>query len=448
LHCLVRAMAATASEFLLPSARPAKLGKPITFGPPAGEPAKAAILWLHGFGDQPDGWAQLLRPLRNAASPSWKWLHLRAPRLAQPCYKNTALPAWGQFFSTQCLHAGAKDHEDPDESGKYAASVLAVHAEIARLEREHNLTSQQVVVAGFSQGAAVALESVLTHPQRLAGCVALSGWLTRRARAALAKRPPSGTPFLLCHGTKDDMVGYDCAEAALKAFHQSMGDNCASVQLEQFKGMAHSSCAKELRLVAAFLQKHLMSSESGAPELKIPAWEPGGTAADSDCDCSDGEEEESGETPDLIFVRKRALDQVREQLTSASEVSKASVQELVQLDEVADDEVLVPVDAAVLGEDALEDVDVALEKLGAQAVAEAFVKAAQEAASTGAVELTAARWRQLVDAGFSDFGEEGEEEEECEGDEEEEADGGSDACENPEGDGEPTEAKSKRPRLS
>lgn len=245
------------------------------------------------------------------------------------------------------------------------------------------------------------------------------------------------------------MVGYDCAEAALKAFRQTKGDGSASVKLEQFKGMAHSSCARELRLVAGFLQTHLMPSGSEAPELKIPAWEPGGAAADSECDASDGEDGDSGETPDLIFVSKRALDTIREQLTSASGggVSKDAIRDLVKLEEVPDDEVLVPVDAAVLGEEALEDVDAALEKLGARAVAEAFVKAAQEAASTGAVELTAVRWRKIVDAGFSDVAEEGEEEERESG--EEEADGESDACEDPDGGGEASEeASSKRPRLS
>lgn len=427
-------MAAAAAAPPAEGAQPAKFGTPISFGPPAGEgPSEAAVLWLHGFGDQPEGWAQLLRPLRRATSQRWRWLHLRAPPLPQPCYKGKPLPSWGLFHTTACIHVGNRDYEDEDEAGCYAASVLAVHAEIARLEREEGVSPAKVLVCGFSQGAAVAVESVLTYEHKLAGCVALSGWLTRRARAALKQKRHAGLPFLLCHGTRDDMVGVDCAKAALKVFEEAADDATAkSVTLELFKGMEHSSCPRELKLVGSFVHKAL--SFAGAeppPELKVPEWEPGGTALGSDDEAVAGEDEDESESADgdvgegdTIFVAGRTLDALRAQLKAGGDVDVALIRELLEFDGLAEGEVLAPVDCEVLvaAEVDADDIDASLRKHGAKVVAEAFLRAADEAALAGDGEdLTVGGLRDLADGSSADEDEDELGEEEMLEEDEEEA---------------------------
>merc|ERR1712032_783169 len=126
----------------------------------------------------------------------------------------------------------------PDKNGYHAASVAAVHKEVDALV-EKEVALDKIIIAGFSQGAAIALESALTYPKRIAGCVSLSGWLTPRARSTLTERKDalSKLPILLCHGTKDKMVGFDCAEAAVK----NLNDAGVALRFEKLEGHGHSS---------------------------------------------------------------------------------------------------------------------------------------------------------------------------------------------------------------
>merc|ERR1719330_1477213 len=380
----------------LPDVKPAKLGKPIVFGP---EKPEAAVIWLHGFGDKPDGWAQLLRPLRRAASQKIRWLHLRAPPVVQPAYGNRALPGWGPFYDSKCVRVGSKDHEEKDEKGLVAAFVLAVHAEIGKLVAE-GVAAERVVLAGFSQGAAVALEAALCYGGRLAGCIVLSGWATPRARAAIPVRKHSDMPILVGHGTKDDMVHVGCGEAVAEALRPSGG---TAVQLQTFKGMAHASCSQEMKLVANFVHSATRCADapSGA-ELKVAEWERGGP-----CAGSDDEEDASEDGPALGYVSKRALDSLKELLSKGSEISEAQIKALTDVADLPADDAMAPLSYDKLFSEAgdtgdIEDVDEAVEKLGAKRVAELFVAAAAAPEAQAAEAMTAEQWRTIQMASDSD----------------------------------------------
>lgn len=418
----------------LPAVGAAKLGKAIAFGPEVGS-CEAAVIWLHGFGDKPDGWAQMLRPLRRAASQKLRWLHLRAPKVKQPGYRNQELPAWGQFFDPKCIHVGSKDYEDKDEAGIYAASVLAVHEEIAKVRAE-GIPVERVVLAGFSQGAALALEAGLLYRHRLAGVIVLSGWLTPRGRAALAARPAVETPYLVCHGTADDMVGFDCGEAAADALRRTLGE--APVQFHSFPDLEHASCSQEMKIVASFL--HKATAEASA-ELEIPEWDRGGPGAESeDGDISAAQDDMS----DIGYVRKGALDQLRELVGNSGEISEELLRSLTKVEGIEDAEAMVAVDFDKLGDD-FEDISAAVRGLGARGVAQKFLEAADAPDVAQLEPITVAEWKQqAAEADSGDSAEEGEEEEGTEGDEElpedpEQADGTAQEVEGPE---------AKRPRTS
>lgn len=276
-----------------------ELGKAISLGD---KDCSAAILWLHGFGDTPGGWAQALQPFRTAVDAKWKWLHLCAPMLEQPCYGNRKLSGWGQFKSTERIRVGSADY---NEAESYAASVNAVMAELEELEKK--LPANRLVIGGFSQGAAVALECALRYPRALAGCIVLSGWATPQARE-IAKKVP--TPFLLCHGDSDDMVDVACGEAAAEMLRKA--DN--QVDFRKYPGMKHESCPDLLTTLAQFVCKHLSQP---LPEID---W------TGSDSDSEDG----------VIYISKAKLDHLRG-------LEEPSVEELFNLNDLDDSEVLVPV---------------------------------------------------------------------------------------------------------
>lgn len=230
-------------------------GEPIVFTPDTGS-IEAAVIWLHGFGDQPDDWASEFEPLRSDPSAlGWKWVHLRAPYIAQPMFRGEMWPAWGQFFNEEILHVGGQDYEHPDDAGWYAACGEVVKNEIEALIEE-GVPPEKIIVGGFSQGGALALQTVASIEHRLGGCVVFSGWATSRARKALRNGHQAGTPLLIGHGKEDDLVDYDCAKRARDIAKQAG----LEVKFYSYAEMKHAFCIDELYVFKNFLHEHLSST--------------------------------------------------------------------------------------------------------------------------------------------------------------------------------------------
>jgi phospholipase/carboxylesterase len=125
------------------------------------------------------------------------------------------------------------------------------------IEREVQLgvTPDRIVIAGFSQGGAIALQSALRYPQRLAGIMALSTYLPLRdSLAAERTQPNKGIPLLMCHGAQDGIVPLPLGEASRDLL---MGLGYA-VQWHTYP-MAHSVCAEEIVDISAWLQSVLLT---------------------------------------------------------------------------------------------------------------------------------------------------------------------------------------------
>ncbi|CAE8593452.1 unnamed protein product [Polarella glacialis] len=158
-------------------------------------------------------------------------------------------------------------------------------------------------------------------------------------------------------------------------------------------------------------------------------------------------QEDAVESQDIFYVCKKTLDTVKEKLKKGEEISQEIVNELTFPEELADDEMMVPVDMRGVGED-FEDVEQMVEKLGSKGTAEAFVKAAEyfdankekEPEEDRPKPMTKAEWKQVLEEDGMEDGEEelleDGEEEEGELDEEE-------AEEGEEGDEEPAAKKAK-----
>lgn len=199
-------------------------------------PCDAAVIFLHGIGDRPNNWRNTFAPLREQSSQRCLWTHIRAPKVWQP-YSGNKMRAWGKVLSSDCMHVGSKDHEDPLEQGLYRSAAEAVRLEVERLHQEYGVPSGRVLIAGFSQGAAVSALAVLTYPKLFIGCIMLSGFLLPCAKELLAtKAPENSPPILLCHGTADDSIGHDCAEHAAECLRNA-GQR---LQFESLAGLGHA----------------------------------------------------------------------------------------------------------------------------------------------------------------------------------------------------------------
>jgi predicted esterase len=119
------------------------------------------------------------------------------------------------------------------------------------------ISSERIVVGGFSQGGALALAAGLQFSQKLAGIVAMSSWLPlSRSYPDKLGRHAKEVPVLMCSGDVDNVVNPMFSSQSSKA----LSDIGVSVEFKSYPGLAHSANPVELRDVCEFLQRTLSSS--------------------------------------------------------------------------------------------------------------------------------------------------------------------------------------------
>ena len=157
-----------------------------------------SILWLHGLGADGHDFAPIVPELVAAHWPAVRFVFPHAP--VRPVTVNGGMPmrAWYDIAS---FDLGARQ----DEAG-IRASVAAVEALIAR-EHARGVPSERIVLAGFSQGGAIALSAGLRHAQPLAGIVALSTYLPIADTVAAERSAANAAvPIFQAHGSLDPVV--------------------------------------------------------------------------------------------------------------------------------------------------------------------------------------------------------------------------------------------------
>jgi phospholipase/carboxylesterase len=211
----------------------------------------ATIIWLHGLGA--DGWdfVPVVRELPLPEDLALRFIFPHAPLRAVTINNGMEMRAWYDIAMNDISRL-------PDEGG-IRESQAAVERLIAR-ERSRGVDSSRVVLAGFSQGGAIALQAGLRHANRLAGVIALSTYLpledSLEAEAASANR---STPILMAHGTQDTIVPLRLAELSRSAL-QARG---YEVEWHAYP-MPHAVCPEELEAIAEFLLR-VVDDEEGAP---------------------------------------------------------------------------------------------------------------------------------------------------------------------------------------
>jgi phospholipase/carboxylesterase len=129
-------------------------------------------------------------------------------------------------------------------------SQRAIEALIDR-EKRRGIEPGNIVLAGFSQGGAMALQTGLRCPEKLAGIMALSCYLpASQMLAAEAHRANSGISIFMAHGNADNIVPMELAAAARRQLH----DSGYAVEWHEYP-MAHSVCADEIADIADWLKR-------------------------------------------------------------------------------------------------------------------------------------------------------------------------------------------------
>ena len=209
-----------------------------------GQEPSAAVIWLHGLGADGHDFEQLVPELAWPGAPVIRYVFPHAR--VRPVTINGGMPmrAWSDIVS---LSAG----RDSDRAG-IEDSVAQATALIDR-ERERGIPPGRIIVAGFSQGGAIALHTALRYRESLAGLVALSTYLLLESELDRLEPGANGDlPVFAAHGTADPMVPCFMGEAAAEYLNR----RGHPVEWHRY-AMPHAVCPEEVTDLVSWLRQRL-----------------------------------------------------------------------------------------------------------------------------------------------------------------------------------------------
>jgi len=197
-----------------------------------------AVVWMHGLGASGHDFEELVPLLRL---PRVRFVFPHAPQRAVTINMGLIMPAWYDIRSLT-------SPREEDERGIRESQGL-IEALVTR-ELERGVPAARIVLAGFSQGGAMALFTGLRHAEALAGVMVLSGYeVLPQTRSAELSTANHETPLLCCHGSHDQVVPLGLARAAFEAHARAERE----AAWHEFP-MGHEVCLSEVDVVRAWLQ--------------------------------------------------------------------------------------------------------------------------------------------------------------------------------------------------
>ena len=203
-----------------------------------------SVIWLHGLGADGNDFASIVPQLDLRGCPPIRFIFPHAPSMPVTINGGYVMPAWYDIVGANLV-----DRQDAAGIQKSEKAIQAlIEQEVAR-----GIPYERIVLAGFSQGCAMALHTGLRLPHRLAGIMALSGYLPLADRFPSERHTANAhTPVFMAHGTQDPVVilkrGEDSRDAIKALGHP--------VQWHTYP-MPHSVHPQEIADIAAFLKQVL-----------------------------------------------------------------------------------------------------------------------------------------------------------------------------------------------
>jgi phospholipase/carboxylesterase len=198
------------------------------------------VIWLHGLGATADDFESIV-PMLKLPKDSIRFIFPQAPVQAVTINNGYEMPAWFDIL-------GLKDQSPEDEVG-IARAEKNLRALIEK-EIERSVDSKNIILAGFSQGGAVALYTGLRYEKPLGGILALSTYLPLASKLSEEKNEANhAIPIFMAHGKHDDVISLDIAEN-VKQLLTSLN---YKIDWHVYD-MAHSVCMEEIEDISKFLQ--------------------------------------------------------------------------------------------------------------------------------------------------------------------------------------------------
>jgi phospholipase/carboxylesterase len=211
-----------------------------------GDAPTASIIWMHGLGADGNDFVPIVNEL-DLGGAAIRFVFPHAPMQPVTINNGYVMRAWYDI-SPGDLEGNTRRPDEPGLRASQAAIDLLVEREIDR-----GTPAARIVLAGFSQGGAMALQAGLRYPERLAGLMVLSSYLALPERAVQEAAPANAdTPIFLAHGIHDAVVPHQMGAQSRQRLHD-MGH---PVEWHEYP-MAHTLCLEEVQDISAWLRRVL-----------------------------------------------------------------------------------------------------------------------------------------------------------------------------------------------
>jgi phospholipase/carboxylesterase len=204
----------------------------------------ASIIWLHGLGADGNDFVPMVSELDLTGLAGIRFVFPHAGVMPVTINGGYEMRAWYDIVASDLVRR--------EDEGGLRASQRQVEALIAR-EKARGVPAERIVLAGFSQGCAMTLQTGLRHPERLAGLLCLSGYLPLADKTAAEHHPASlATPIFMAHGIADPVVPLIRASQS----RQALAAQGYQVEWHDYP-MQHSLCQEEVDHISAWLKRIL-----------------------------------------------------------------------------------------------------------------------------------------------------------------------------------------------
>jgi len=203
----------------------------------------AAVIWLHGLGADAHDFEPVVPELGLPAAKPVRFVFPNAPQRPVTINMGMRMRAWYDILQ---LGGGPEDEPGIRESQGLLEKLIST-------QKQQGIPARKIVLAGFSQGGAIALQTALRHAERLAGVMALSTYLPLQSKLKQERNPMnSDLPVFMAHGAYDPMIPMVRAMQSRDAL-QALG---YPVEWREYP-MPHSVCPQEIADIAEFLVRIL-----------------------------------------------------------------------------------------------------------------------------------------------------------------------------------------------
>jgi phospholipase/carboxylesterase len=201
-----------------------------------------SIIWMHGLGADGHDFEPLVPELLDDGMPVMRFVFPHAPVRPVTINNGYQMRAWYDIIGI--------DRRSAEDFAGISASAKAID-ELIKRENERGIATSRIVVAGFSQGGAMALHIATRYPETLAGVIALSCYLPQSRELATARHAANQqTPIFMAHGTQDPVVPYPLGDES----HQLLKAAGYPVEWHAYP-MPHSLCEPEVTDIRNWLKR-------------------------------------------------------------------------------------------------------------------------------------------------------------------------------------------------